>query len=60
MNRKPINEELILRQGQVVRPFEARLISEELRARVEYFKLLLEKKSVKSRLSKKKITYRKF
>lgn len=37
--------EIIVRQGQYQRPFEARIISKELRARVEKFQKILKKKS---------------
>lgn len=40
MNREPI-----LREGTVIRPFEARIISEELRERVQIFKRILEQKT---------------
>lgn len=39
MNREPI-----LREGIVIRPFEARIISEELRERVQISKRILEQK----------------
>lgn len=44
--------EIIIRQGSVVRPFEARPASAELRARVLYFQRILNQKR-KSKLIKK-------
>lgn len=48
-----MNREIILKEGQVKRPFEARIISNELRARVEFFRNLLKNKNLKPRLSRK-------
>lgn len=55
-----MNKEIIIREGLVTRPFEAKLISDELRARVKYFqKLLSQKRNNKSKISKitKKIVH---
>ena len=59
MSQKPFDRELILREGQVVRPFEARLISEELRERVAYFKFILEQQKLNKFKVWKKKSYRK-
>lgn len=40
-----MNSETILREGIVIKPFEARLADEELRAKVRFFKKLLAQKS---------------
>lgn len=44
-----MNTETIIRQGLVTRPFEARLASEELRAKVKYFQKILSLKHNKSK-----------
>lgn len=36
-----MNEEVILKEGLVKKPFEARLADEDLKARVQYFQKLL-------------------
>lgn len=41
--------ETIIKQGQVQRPFEARVVSNELRARVEKFKQILKEKRLKQK-----------
>jgi hypothetical protein len=41
--------EATIKYHQVLRPFEARVISDELRARVEKFQKLLKEKRVKSK-----------
>lgn len=47
-----MNKEVIHKEGIIVRPFEARLISEELRKRVQFFKAILDQerkiKSIKN------------
>lgn len=48
-----MNREIILKEGQVKRPFEAGIISNELRERVEFFRNLLKNKNLKSKLSRK-------
>lgn len=47
-----MNNEVTIKQNIVQRPFEARLISDELRARVIYFQKLLNKKRSKSTVEK--------
>lgn len=47
------SDEIIVRESIVKRPFEARLISDELRAKVKYFQELLEQKRNKSKICKK-------
>lgn len=59
MSMNLTNSETILRQGIVVRPFEARVVSDELRARVQHFQNLLHKKRVKNQLILKKFNSRK-
>lgn len=49
-----MDREAIIKQGLVVRPFEARLIDDELRAKVEYFKKLLTQKRQKKLFRKLK------
>lgn len=44
-----MNNETIIRECVVQRPFEARIISNELRDRVQYFKNLLNQKRVKAK-----------
>lgn len=54
-----IDKEFILKQGRVLRPFEARIISDELRDRVQKFQKLLQEKRVKTKLFKRKLSYNK-
>lgn len=49
-----MNREVILRESPVTRPFEARLISNELRSKVIYFQKLLTEKRLNSKLVSKK------
>lgn len=49
-----MNGKIIQREGQVTRPFEARLISNELRVRVLYFQKLLREKSLRTKSISKK------
>lgn len=49
-----MNKEVIIKQGTVTRPFEARIVSEELRERVQFFQKLLTQKS-KSIVIKNKV-----
>lgn len=43
-------EAIIIRQGLVIKPFEARLASEELKARVKFFQKILNQSRNKSKL----------
>lgn len=47
-----MNKEQIIQQGKVLRPFEARIVSDELRDRVIYFQNLLNQKRFYSKIRK--------
>lgn len=49
-----MNKEDIIKEGIVTRPFEVRIISDELRARVLYFQNLLHEKRIENQSKNKK------